>query len=274
MSKRANDEPEPGGTRYSAPALEKGLDILELLAAEAQGLNQTQIAQHLDRSISEIFRMLVALERRGYVRRRDQDGSYALTMRLFELAHHHPPVDRLVSEALPEMRALAGHTGQSCHLAVYDGDRILIVAQAESPRSRLLLVKLGAGFPLADTASGRVLIAFQAEAERARRLERALCGADAAWTAEALGARIAAVLARGFEEARSDAVQGVSDLSCPIWSHRGVASAALTVPFMEMVGNPVSLEQASAALRMAAARISERLGRDHRRRAAGRPDGA
>jgi len=52
---------------YTAPALEKGLDILELLAGEGGGLLQNAIAQRLSRSATELFRMLSVLERRGYV---------------------------------------------------------------------------------------------------------------------------------------------------------------------------------------------------------------
>ena len=35
--------------RYSAPALEKGLDLIELLAAEQHGLTQQEIARRLGR---------------------------------------------------------------------------------------------------------------------------------------------------------------------------------------------------------------------------------
>src|SRR5215472_10472639 len=52
---------------YAAPALEKGLDILELLGRQRDGLTKSQLARSLDRSASEIFRMLVCLEQRGYV---------------------------------------------------------------------------------------------------------------------------------------------------------------------------------------------------------------
>ena len=44
---------------YSAPALEKGLDILELLSKQEAGLTQSEISRALGRSVSEIFRMLV-----------------------------------------------------------------------------------------------------------------------------------------------------------------------------------------------------------------------
>ena len=95
---------------YSAPALEKGLDILELLADSAPGLTQNQIAARLGRSAGELFRMLEVLERRGYLGRSPSDGSYSLTLKLFELAHRQPPVKRLLARrAAADARAGAHH---------------------------------------------------------------------------------------------------------------------------------------------------------------------
>jgi uncharacterized membrane protein len=54
---RTAEEPD-NGERYRAPALDKGLDILEALAATEVGLTQAEIAKALDRSPSEIYRML------------------------------------------------------------------------------------------------------------------------------------------------------------------------------------------------------------------------
>lgn len=39
--------------RYRAPALDKGLDILELLAGTEEGLSQAEIAKALDRTPTE-----------------------------------------------------------------------------------------------------------------------------------------------------------------------------------------------------------------------------
>ena len=55
--------------------------------------------------------------RRGYLVRTRADR-YRLSLKLFELAHMHPPVNRLVECALPVMRELAADTDQSCHLVV------------------------------------------------------------------------------------------------------------------------------------------------------------
>ncbi|CAM5207349.1 Transcriptional regulator, IclR family OS=Bosea thiooxidans OX=53254 GN=SAMN05660750_04639 PE=4 SV=1 [Bosea thiooxidans] len=56
-------------SRYRAPALEKGLDIIELLASSASGMSLTAIASTLGRSMGEIYRIALALEARGYIRR-------------------------------------------------------------------------------------------------------------------------------------------------------------------------------------------------------------
>ncbi|MEK1861854.1 MAG: helix-turn-helix domain-containing protein, partial [Rhizobium leguminosarum] len=88
--------------RYRAPALDKGLDILELLAGVDSGLTQAEIAKRLDRSPNEFYRMLDRLVRRGYVTRLDGDR-YSLTLKLFGLAQLHAPVRRLASYATPLM---------------------------------------------------------------------------------------------------------------------------------------------------------------------------
>ncbi|MEM7446546.1 MAG: helix-turn-helix domain-containing protein, partial [Pseudomonadota bacterium] len=59
--------PSDQETRYRAPALDKGLDILELLAGEDGGLTQTDIAKALGRTANELYRMLDRLVRRGYI---------------------------------------------------------------------------------------------------------------------------------------------------------------------------------------------------------------
>lgn len=57
-------ESKPG---YAVPALEKGLDVLELLATLSAPITPSQIAQRLGRSLQEVYRMVLALERRGYL---------------------------------------------------------------------------------------------------------------------------------------------------------------------------------------------------------------
>lgn len=233
---------------YSAPALEKGLDILELLAADRSGLTQKQIADRLERSPAEIFRMLVCLQRRGYVRRSVPADTYHLSAKLFELSHRHPPTARLLEASVPVMRQLADRTRQSCHLAVAEGDMVLMLAQVDSPEDQGISIRVGARFPLTQSASGLVLKAFGGASEGDGQSPQ-------------VRQRLETIRLRGFEQHRSHTVHGVIDISRPILDHAGVAVAALTIPFLTLRGR--RREEIGAAhghLADAAADISAAIG--------------
>src|SRR5438105_8595801 len=159
-TKRARSE----GARYAAPALDKGLDVIELLARETEGLTLNEIARLLGRTSSELFRMVNALCRRGYIGQ--QDDRYVLTLKLFELAHRHKPIKSLTAAAAPLMCDVAQLSLQRCHLAVFYAGRVLVVGEIDSPERWAFGLKVGAQVGLTDTASGFVLLAFQDGAGR------------------------------------------------------------------------------------------------------------
>src|SRR5260370_8903257 len=105
-------------SRYPTPALEKGLDILELFASEPSALTKSDVARKLGRTISEIFRMLVCLEERGYIAQSPDSDRYHLTLHLFRLAQEHPPIKRITMQALPIIQQVANQLSQSFHLSV------------------------------------------------------------------------------------------------------------------------------------------------------------
>ena len=253
------EKTDPG--QYSAPALEKGLDILELLADTAPGLTQIQIAAKLGRSANELFRMVEVLERRGYLSRMPGDGSYQVTLKLFELAHRQPLVKRLLAVALPLMHELARSTCQSNHLVVHHDHRILVLAQVDSPEAMGFSVRLGAHFPFrADRVSTRVLAAFQSP-ERRREMIHEMLGNDPKPPARAgLALRIEQIRKRGYEEHLSQTLPGITDLCFPIIDHSGNAIATLTQPYLRQRDVKVSIAQARAAHAHTARAISGKLG--------------
>ena len=245
---------------YTAPALEKGLDILELLAGEGDGLSQTVIAQRLARSTPELFRMLAVLERRGYVTRL-ADGGYRLTLRLFELAHQHPPLKRLLTVALPAMQELAATVRQSNHLVIHFSRRILVVAQVDSPEPMGFAVRLGAHFPFRpDRASSRVLSAFQPEAMQHELIAELLANSSRAISAARVRGELAEIARKGVYMAPSDTTEGVTDLCAPVFDHSEGAVAALTLPYLRQRDVAVSVAAAREALLATVRRISSGLG--------------
>lgn len=247
--------------RYPVPALEKGLDILELLSQHAGGLTQAEIAKTLGRSVGEIFRMLNCLVQRHYVAIRRPGDQYVLTLKMFELSHAHPPTRRLLTIALPVMHELAAVIHQSCHMAVIEQARGVILAQVDAPGEMGFAVRAGTPVNLLTTASGRVLLAFMPPDER-QRLAPLLD--QAASENPQAAERVEHVRQRGYEETESTRIRGVHDFSFPVLDHRGHAVAALTVPHIERISSDADrrrdFDQVRESLRFAAERLSAALG--------------
>lgn len=248
--------------RYRAPALEKGLDILELLAFENAPLTVSAISQKLGRSMSELFRMVQVLEFRGFIEQSGNDG-YVPTDRLFALGMSQPPRKTLLETALPLMRQLTSITGQSCHLAMQTRGDIVVVARIESSEKIGFSVRVGYRESIALTRSGAVLFAFQDDDVRASWLADLSPDINEEQIAR-LRNNSDKIRKMGYDKAKSDFTVGVTDISAPIL--RGhVAAAALTVPFMHTIRLKMPIELVIKHLRATAAEISASLHiSDHR----------
>jgi DNA-binding IclR family transcriptional regulator len=244
-------------SRYRAPALEKGLDILELLAAQTETMTLTAIVKQLGRSHGELFRMVQVLEHRGYIEQENGSEGYRLTDRLFSLGMQQPRNRTLLEIALPVMRLLAESVGQSCHLAMHSLGDIVVVARIESAELQGFSVRIGYRRPLPKTASGSVLYAFQPE--DARRRWEALF--NPRLSAKELGdfrALADSIRERHVLLTPSRFVVGVTDISAPVM-RGGLAAAALTVPYLKKLQPSMSPNDTAEQVREAAGRISAQL---------------
>ncbi len=216
---------------YATPALEKGLDVLELLALQPGGLTKSEISRQLDRTVSEIFRMLLTLESRGYIAR-FSDDRYSLTLKMFKLVQQHPPTERLITEASPVMHAVAHQTRQSCHLGIIEGSEVVILAQVNPPTSIGFYVKLGSTIELMEASTGYVILAHQDEGHRERTLAdwKHLTGRE---LPPDLSKHLARIQRQGYEEHPSYQVRGIVNISYPIFDERGSALCALTIPSIQ-----------------------------------------
>ena len=256
MKKVAEDKSEID-SRYRAPALEKGIDILELLATEARPMTLTAIVNRLDRSHGELFRMVQVLEFRGYIEQDPSNEGYRLTDRLFSLGMQQPRTRNLIEAALPVMRQLASSVGQSCHLALHTQGEMVVVARMESSEQLGFSVRVGYRRPLVQAASGVVLYAFQPEDVR-RRWESLLDPQLPEDELTAFRKHADEIRERQVELTPSKFVAGVTDISAPVM-RGGMAAAALTVPYLKKLQPSVSTRETSDLVQQAAAQISDQL---------------
>lgn len=242
-------------SKYKAPALEKGLDILELLAAQDLGLSQKEIAVALGRNLSEVFRMIVCLEERGYIYTGPNSEKYQLSLKLFDLASRHTPVKRLTQVSREVMKTLASQIDQSCHLAILVQDKLKIIEQIDSNHPLNFSVRLGSDVDLLESSSGPCILAFCSEDKRQSLIE-------------GYGAKYTKALSKLFDKIRtqrtyqqdSKLVVGVTNLSCPIEDYNGEVVAALTVPYISKKDANMDVEAVKQHLISACQEVSRAMG--------------
>lgn len=244
--------------KYRAPALEKGLDILELLARHTAPMTTSQMATALGRSVSELFRMVLALEYRGYIAQMpDGRDGYVLTNKLFTLGISQGSAKTLLEVALPVMKELARELGQSCHLVVPSGDQIVVVARVESPMDLGFSVRVGYRRRLIDTNSGALLYGFASPDVQAGWLPVLSATVDLE-RIERFLVKARKGVEQGYIQLASDFVDGVTDFCVPVTSVHG-AAAVLIIPFIHIKSQAITAERVLERLLQAAEKVSHGL---------------
>lgn len=254
------DDSKQQDTKYRAPALDKGLDILELLALQPGGMTRAEIVKAIGRGPSEIYRMIERLVAREYVSRSAEGDRYSLTMKLFMLGNVHPPLRRLTAHAQPLMDELASATNQSLHLAALEGDHAIVIANASSPANWEFKLRIGAPLSLVETSSGKTLLAFQ-DSEDTDQLIKSSNSPQVIPKKDLIN-QLDSIRQAGFRISESSQLIGVTDISAPILGIDGYAIGVLTCPYIARVDQKsgkqsiLSIDEICSALRNIAGKMS------------------
>lgn len=247
--------------KYNAPALDKGLDIIEFLSKEGIPLSQAEIAHGIEKTPSEIYRMLVCLEHRGYLIRGSNAGKYRLSLKMYSLSHTHTPFDELKRVARYPMQALSEATRQSCHLSVINNDQLLVISQMRSPSAVSLSIEEGTHFPISMTTSGRVLLSMVSDEKRNEILSRDKYFKK--WNKtekKVLAESINKISEKGYRSAKSKLTSGVTDIAVPIGLKNSELTAVLAISIFSFNFGDLDIEQFIEELKIAQQKINQFIG--------------
>lgn len=155
-----------------APALDRGLAILEILDHSREGMTLTELSQAIDSPKNSAARLLQTLIARDYVSKEEVGGRFRLTGKLLRLGQPRFADVSLVECALGPMRALRDALGETVQLGIPIGDEGVIIEQVESTRAVRICVEIGLRFRLHNNAPGKVLLAFQHPKSRETTIRR------------------------------------------------------------------------------------------------------
>ena len=243
---------------YAAPALEKGLDILEALCQCENGLTQQELATRLGRNLGEIYRMLNCLVQRNYVA--NYGNNYTITSKLFQLSHFHPPTYRLLTEAIPVMEELSREVSFPCDLRIYNKGFQTVIASIQPPNGLGFMTRVGSEIEVAPSASGLVLVAFQDPVVMEICIRESLPNKSEVEIDNFKNA-LKQVAAKGFASIQSNQYAGLHAIAFPILDIHGHAMAAMTVPMLARIDGTqqATQQEVEDKLRKSVERLSIKL---------------
>jgi IclR family acetate operon transcriptional repressor len=209
--------------RIVTTALDRGLSVLEQLAAHPDGLPLSLLADELGIPRSACHRLLTELQRRGYVRQTRAQGDYALTTKLVALGLGFLSTTGIVDIAEPLIERLAQQSGELVRLAIVDGDRLTWVAKAQGARKGLRYdPDMGQDARLSCTASGHAWLLTMSDERALELVSRQGFGAPkdygpkAPTTVQALLALLQAARERGVAIIDEVFAPGMAALAAPV----------------------------------------------------------
>jgi DNA-binding IclR family transcriptional regulator len=156
MPDGGGDDPRQG--RYIVPALARGIEVLELLAAAAAPVAPADMARALGIPRSTVFRLLQTLEAFGLIGRTDHGNAFRLAAGVTRLGFAWLGSLDVTEAGRGPVEALRDRTGHSCHLAVRDGADGVVVLRAPGKGALTGSFSVGTRVPTHGSVLGRMLL--------------------------------------------------------------------------------------------------------------------
>lgn len=251
------------GSPYQVQVLDRALGILDSLSNEGPELGPAELSERLELHKSTVHRLLMVLERHRLIERKPQNGKYRLGMKLFELGSQAVAQLDLRERAQPYLERLVLETGETAHICVLNGDRMLSIANVESPRTLRTPSAVGRRAPLHCTSVGKALLAFLPKGEAdelIKKCELTRYTGCTLTTPARLKAELKLIRRRGYAMDNEETEEGLRCIGAPVWDYSGKIVAALSIAGPVFRLTEKRIPTVSQVVLGAAKHLSEELG--------------
>lgn len=248
--------------RYSVPALEKGLAIIEILAKANEPLGITDIFERCGLPKSSIFMILSTLENLDYVQKLD-DGKYRLTLKIYNVGMIALNKLDVRHVAVPHMNKLADTTRFTVHLAMLENGKAIYIEKVNGPGFVQFSTQIGQTQHLHNSGVGKVLAAYLPEAQLDSYLEKHGMPAttpNSITTPDHFKRFLSTVKELGYAIEDEEGEVGIRCIASPIYDHRRTVIASLSITALRNELPSMSFTEIGSLIRDTALDISRELG--------------
>jgi DNA-binding IclR family transcriptional regulator len=260
MSESRGENAERGSVAV-VQSVDRALSVLEILAAHGEA-GVTEVAAELGVHKSTAFRLVAALESRGFVEQLADRGKYRLGFGIVRLAGAAAVQLDIAREGWPICDALAADLEETVNIAILDGDRAVNVSQARGPGALSTHNWVGQGTPLHATSSGKVLLAYAPDAVRKGVLSRELQRFTHATITdpEVLRQHFDRIVDQGWGSTVEEYEIGLNAVAAPVRGADGDVIAALSVSGPSFRMDPEDFPRLGRRVVSSAEELSRKLG--------------
>jgi DNA-binding IclR family transcriptional regulator len=231
--------PRKDKSDYTIQSVANALDMLETVAASAEGVSFDGLRRQLALSRDTALKLSANLEQRGYLERNRLTGHYCLSLQTLKLSQTFIRQAALLTQARPIIEAANLKCGESVYIAVLKDTFSVYLEQAETRQAIRVVSRFGAHLPAYCSAGGKVLLAGLAPEELAAYLHRAEIDTYTPTTITDHGAleyHLRQITVQGYAINDEELESGVSGVAAPIRNHMGkvVAAAVISAPTMRV----------------------------------------
>lgn len=250
-------------TERPLSSLSKGLSLLLKLRELSRPLGLSEATRVLGFNKATTFRILVTLERYGFIERDDQQRNYKIGVNAFYVGSGYLSVEKR-AKIREVMKKAVSESGHTVTMSVLDGTSALFIERLDGVSRVRVTVEIGSRVPAYASAAGKVLLANYSDEEirerfRGRKLRRFT--PTTITSLNKLLSNLSTVRARGFATSNEESTKGLCALAVPVKNQKGSHIAALTVAYP--VGFLSQKEQSNLAKKLiTAAEEIEKVGFD------------
>ena len=225
-----------GSSDGPAPALRRGLAVLQLLAARPSPVSASAIARDLGLPRSTTYELLTELAAAGFAIHLPGERRWGLGLSAFEIGSAYLRGEPLERIGRPVIARLSAATSTTAHLGVLHGAEMLYLGKERRSGGLLTLVtEVGVRLPAALTATGLSILAHlpadQVRAVFPDRTSFVLRTGRGPETLPALRRDLAAVRRHGWAVEDGLVSAGTASVAAAVFDHHARPIAALGVTF-------------------------------------------
>ncbi|MFC0557638.1 IclR family transcriptional regulator [Halalkalibacter alkalisediminis] len=240
--------------------MRNALRLLNLFSIDEPELTLSEIAERLQIAQSTAHRLSSTLTHTGFLVKEPILKTYRPASSILSMGTTFLSKYELYQVSEPILEELTKKTGETAHVSVLKGNKVVYLYKIDSKHPVHLLSHAGKENPIHCTSSGQVILAFQSQKQINEVIKQGL----PLYTTKTITSppdfisRLESIQKQGFAISQEELHKGVTSIAAPIWNTEGnvIASVSIAGPTTRMT--PLKVDRFVKLVKAAASSITKK----------------